>query len=92
MGDMVAAEEQHARDYIHQANLQMETALRTFQSQVWEEMQRYFSPLERGWQDKGLNDDQERHFRTLERIRNSLRELGVPPRSEEPGSEENTDA
>ncbi len=81
--DEVTAEEQRARDYIHQAQLHEETAIRTFQSKLWEELQRYFSDLDTGWREKGLNADQFAHYNTLERIRNSLRQLGIPPGTDE---------
>jgi predicted nucleic acid-binding Zn-ribbon protein len=69
-----------AEEYIHAANLQREDALRTFQSTLWDRLSLHLAEVIASENDDpSLNEDQRFFRRRLLEIRDSLRELRVPP-------------
>jgi hypothetical protein len=69
-----------ADDYIHEATLARDNAVRSFQATLWERLRAYLiEVLDEHGQPAGLTPDQVFFRHRLEEIRETLRELGVPP-------------
>jgi hypothetical protein len=76
----IEAARRRAEDYIHHAGRDRDSAVRTFQSHLWEELQYYLlEVLEEEPDPPSLNEDQKMFRRRLREIKAVLRDKGVPP-------------
>lgn len=76
----IEAARRRAEDYIHQAGRDRDSAVRTFQSHLWEELQYHLlEVLEEEPDPASLNEDQKMFRRRLREIKAALRDKGVPP-------------
>jgi hypothetical protein len=76
----VEAVERRTADYIHQANLEKENALRTFQAELWNRLHLCLVEVLDGEAERAnLTPDQAFFLRRLREIKEALREFRVPP-------------
>ena len=67
-------------DYIHQAERERDSAVRTFQAKLWETLQYYLiEVLEDSTEETSLSADQKFFRQRLREIKDALRDEGVPP-------------
>jgi hypothetical protein len=70
----------HADDYVHEATLSRDNAVRSFQASLWERLKACLVEVLDGEVDSaGLSPDQVFFRHRLQEIRDMLREMGVPP-------------
>ena len=76
----VEAARRRAEDYIHEASLARDNAVSSFQATLWERLRAYLIEVLDGHiEQSGLTPDQVFFRHRLQEIRETLRELGVPP-------------
>lgn len=76
----IEAVRRRAEDYIHLAKQDRDSAVRTFQSELWEELKYYFLEVQEETSDPSLlNEDQKMLRRRLREIQETLRSRGVSP-------------
>lgn len=76
----VEAAQRRAEDYIHEATLVRDNAVRSFQASLWNRLKACLVEiLDEHGESAGLNPDQVFFRQRLREIRDTLRDLGVPP-------------
>lgn len=79
-GEEVKAARRRAEDYIHEATLARDNAVCRFQATLWQRLRAYLIEILDGpTEQAGLTPDQIFFRHRLQEIRETLRELGVPP-------------
>jgi hypothetical protein len=77
----IEATRRRADDYVHQAEREKDSAVRTFQAKLWDTLQYYLIEVleDDTPEEASLNADQEFFRQRLREIKNALRDEGVPP-------------
>jgi hypothetical protein len=76
----IEATRRRTEDYVHQAERERDSAVRTFQAKLWESLQYYLiEVLEDSPEEASLSADQQFFRQRLREIMNALRDEGIPP-------------
>jgi DNA repair exonuclease SbcCD ATPase subunit len=80
MRQEIEATRRRADDYVHYAERERDSAVRTFQASLWETLQNYLIEILQGpTEESSLSADQQFFRQRLREIKDALRDAGVPP-------------